>query len=406
MRILVFNCGSSSLKFELIEIKDGQEDESSKNTRLVARGSVEEIGRHSRIRMSDENGHKLEQAEAIADHEAAAIRALDWLRQLGRITLDAVAHRIVHGGQHVTKPSVATDTIISMLEEASQFAPLHNPPAISVIRAIGEKMPGIPMVIFTDTAFHRSLPPSARGYAIPYSLAERYGLRRYGFHGVGHEWMRDRCASMRGTTPEKLNLITLQLGAGCSATAIRQGQSVDTSMGLTPLEGLMMGTRSGDLDPAIVSFLANRESLSPDQVEQILNHESGLLGVSGLSPDMREIEAAAKQNQRAALAIEMFCYRVRKYIGAYMAVLGHTDAIVFGGGIGENSDLVRGSTCSGLEPLGIILDPERNRGTRGREACISAKHSPVAVYVVPLNEELYIARATALLLSEQATQKI
>jgi acetate kinase len=209
---------------------------------------------------------------------------------------------------------------------------------------------------------------------------------------------------MRGTTPEKLNLITLHLGAGCSATAIRQGQSVDTSMGLTPLEGLMMGTRSGDIDPAIFSFLAKREKLSPDQVERILNHESGLLGVSGISADLREIEAGARQNQRAALAIEMFCYRLRKYIGAYMAVLGRTDAIVFGGGIGEHSDIVREGACSGLEQLGILLDPEGNRVTTGREACISKEHSPVAVYVVPLNEELHIARAASRLLSAQGQQ--
>jgi acetate kinase len=400
MRILVFNCGSSSLKFELIEIKEGSESQSPENTRLLARGTVEEIGQHASITMSDESGHKLEQSEPVTDHKAAAIRALDWLRQFGNKTIDAAAHRIVHGGQHVTKPAVATDTIMSMLEDASQFAPLHNPPAIAVIRAVSEKLPGIPMVIFTDTGFHHSLPPVASNYAIPYALAERYGIRRFGFHGVGHEWMRDRCAAMRGTTPEKLNLITLQLGAGCSATAIRQGQSVDTSMGLTPLEGLMMGTRSGDIDPAIFSLLANREKLSPNQVERILNHESGLLGVSGISADMREIEEGATRNQRAALAIEMFCYRVRKYIGAYMAVLGRTDAIVFGGGIGEHSDIVRAQVCSGLEQLGIILHREGNRSANGREACISEEHSPVAVYVVPLNEELSIARAAARLLSE------
>jgi acetate kinase len=217
MRILVFNCGSSSLKFELIQIEAGDENESAANTHLLARGNFEEIGPHAIIKMSDEVGHKLEQSERVADHKAAAVRAVDWLRQLGSITIDAVAHRIVHGGQHVTKPVVATDAILSMLEEASQFAPLHNPPAIAVIGAVGKALSGIPMVIFTDTGFHRSLPPTARNYPIPYSLAERYGIRRFGFHGVGHAWMRDRCAAMRGTTPEKLNLITLHLGAGCSA---------------------------------------------------------------------------------------------------------------------------------------------------------------------------------------------
>jgi acetate kinase len=401
MRILVFNCGSSSLKFELIEVEGAEENGSSQNTRALARGVFQEIGQRASIKMSDEFGHTLEQSEPVPDHKAAAIRALDWLRQLGSATIDAVAHRIVHGGHRVTKPAIATQAIMSMLEEASQFAPLHNPPAIAVIRAASEKLSGIPMVIFTDTGFHAGLPPAARNYPIPFSLAERYGIRRFGFHGVGHEWMRDRCAAMRGTMPEKLNLITLQLGAGCSATAIRQGQSVDTSMGLTPLEGLMMGTRSGDIDPAIFGFLANREKLAPDHVERILNHDSGLLGVSGVSADLREVEASAKQNQRAALAIEMFCYRVRKYIGAYLAVLGRTDAIVFGGGIGEHSNIVRAGVCSGLEPLGIILDPEANRRANGRESCISEKHSPIAVYVAPLNEELYIARAAARLLLEQ-----
>ena len=397
MHILVFNCGSSSLKFELIEIQEqcGQ----PANARRLAHGIFEEIGPRASIRMSDEKGHQLEQPEHIADHKTAALRVIDWLEQVGGTTIDAVAHRIVHGGEHVTEPALATDAIMSELDKASQFAPLHNPPAIAVIRALSEKLPDIPAVIVTDTGFHRSLSPAARNYAIPRSLAERYGIRRFGFHGIGHAWMLERCAAMRATAPEKLNLITLHLGAGCSATAIKQGRSVDTSMGLTPLEGLMMGTRSGDIDSAIFSFLAARERLSPDQVERILNHESGLLGVSGISGDMREILAEAEQNQLAALAIDMFCYRVRKYVGAYMAVLGHTDAIVFGGGIGEHSDSVRERVCSGLEPLGIIVDPERNRGANGREACISEEHSPTAVYVVQLNEEFYIARAATRLLS-------
>jgi len=399
MRILVFNCGSSSLKFELIELQD-RHGRKPEDARRLARGTFQEIGRRASISMSDDRGHQLEQTEPVAEHKAAAIRAMDWLGQLGGPTIEAVAHRIVHGGEAVTEPALATDAIMSALDDASKFAPLHNPSALAVIRAVGEKLPGIPAVIVTDTGFHRSLPPAARNYAIPRLLAERHGIRRFGFHGIGHAWMLERCAAMRGTTPEKLNLITLHLGAGCSATAIRQGQSVDTSMGLTPLEGLMMGTRSGDIDPAIFSFLAAREKLSPDRVEGILNHESGLLGVSGISDDLREILAGAEQNEHAALAIEMFCYRVRKYIGAYLAVLRRTDAIVFGGGIGEHSDLVRERVCSGLEMLGVVLDPERNRGANGREACISDINSPVEVYVVPLDEELYIARAAARLLAE------
>jgi len=403
MRFLVFNCGSSSLKLELIEIhyNAGHQPE---NARRLARGTFEEIGPRASIRMSDESGHKLESSEPIADHKAAAVRALDWLGEIGSANIDAVAHRIVHGGEQVTEPAIVTDGILSALSDASQFAPLHNPPAISVLRAVSEKLIRVPAVIITDTGFHHSLPEAARNYAIPRLLAQRYGIRRFGFHGIGHAWMLERCAAMRGTTVEHLNLITLHLGAGCSATAIRQGQSVDTSMGLTPLEGLMMGTRSGDIDPAIFTFLAAREKLSPDQVEQILNHESGLLGVSGISNDLREIEAVAEQNHHAALSIEMFCYRIRKYIGAYTAVLGHTDAIVFGGGIGEHSDIVRERVCAGLEPLGIIVNPESNRRANGREACISEQQSPVAVYVIPLDEELYIARAAARLLSESGRQ--
>jgi acetate kinase len=392
MRILVFNCGSSSLKFELIQI-DGEQHH------RLARGTFEEIGRHAKITLSA-TGQKTEESAPIANHEAASARAIDWLRQRGSAGVDVVAHRIVHGGETVTEPAIANGETMRALNEASQFAPLHNPPALSAIQAVNANLPGVPVVIVTDTGFHRTLPPYARHYAIPHALAQRHGIRRFGFHGIGHAWMLERCAAMMQVRPDQLNLITLHLGAGCSATAIEQGHSIDTSMGLTPLEGLMMATRSGDIDPAIFSFLAAREKTLPEQVERILNHESGLLGVSGISDDLREIERAAKSDQRAALAIEMFCYRLRKYIGAYLAVLGRTNAIVFGGGIGEHSELVREKVCSGLEPLGVVLDRERNRGANGQEARISTDNSPMAIYVVPLDEELYIARAAARLLSQ------
>ena len=397
MRILVFNCGSSSLKFEFIEIKtraDGRTEE----VRRLARGTFQEIGKHSTIRMSDESGHKVELAEPIPDHKTAAARAINWLGESGNAAIDAVAHRIVHGGAEITEPALVTEASLRALGEASEFAPLHNPPAIGVIQAVSERLP-VPAVIVTDTGFHRSIPAAAHTYPIPRVLSDRYGIRRFGFHGIGHAWMLERCAAIRGTPPEKLNLITLHLGAGCSAAAITQGHSVDTSMGLTPLEGLMMGTRSGDIDPAIFSFLAAHEKLSPERVEQMLNRESGLLGVSGVSDDLREIEARAEQNQFASLAIDMFCYRVRKYIGAYVAVLGRVDAIVFGGGIGEHSKIVRERVCSGMEQFGLLFDPEANRRANGHEACISNEQSPVAVYVIPLDEELYIARAAADVLS-------
>jgi acetate kinase len=250
-----------------------------------------------------------------------------------------------------------------------------------------------------DTAFHQTLSPPARTYAIPKDLAARHGIRRFGFHGIGHSYMMERYAEISGRAALELDLITLQLGAGCSITAISKGRSVDTSMGLTPLEGLMMATRSGDIDPAITSFLAAREGLSPADVERILNTKSGLLGVSGISLDMREVQAAAARgDENATLAIEVFCYRALKYIGAYLAVLGRADAILFGGGIGEHSDLVRERICTGLAGFGVMLDRERNRDGNGREYRLSASESKIAIWTIPLDEELHMARATAALL--------
>jgi acetate kinase len=399
MKILVFNCGSSSLKFELLEIgADGALRE------RIARGVFEEIGpdAHAKMTAGDRN---LDAAAPVANHAEAALRALEWLDE-GAIKpqLDAIAHRIVHGGDHVSEPAIADDNVIKALDDASRFAPLHNPPAIMTLRAVREKFPKVPSIVVTDTAFHRTLPPMARTYAIPRALAARHGIHRFGFHGIGHSWMLDRYAEIVARPTATLNLITLQLGAGCSAAAIREGKSIDTSMGLTPLEGLMMATRSGDLDPAIFSFLATSEGLSPNEVERILNRESGLIGVSGLSNDMRELETAARGgNADAALAIAMFWYRVRKYIGAYAAVLGRVDAIIFGGGIGEHSANVRAQVCSDLEVLGITIDSARNEAADGREACISTDGSRIALWVVPLDEELQIARACARLLSPSAS---
>jgi acetate kinase len=399
MKILVFNCGSSSLKFELLEIgPDGALRE------RIARGAFEEIGPHAHAKMTA-GERKLDGAAPVADHAEAALRALDWLNEGdGKQQLDAIAHRIVHGGDHVSEPVIADGGVIKALDDASRFAPLHNPPAIATLRAVREKFPKVPSIVVTDTAFHRTLPPMARTYAIPRALAARHGIHRFGFHGIGHSWMLDRYAEIVGRPTATLNLITLQLGAGCSAAAIREGKSIDTSMGLTPLEGLMMATRSGDLDPAIFSFLAASEGLSPNAVERILNRESGLIGVSGLSNDMRELETAARGgNADAALAIAMFCYRVRKYIGAYAAVLGRVDAIICAGGIGEHSASVRAQICSGLDVLGITIDHAHNEAADGREACISADGSHIALWVIPLDEELQIARACARLLSPSAS---
>lgn len=394
MRILVFNCGSSSLKFELIEVRPGGED-----GHASARGIVDRIGSSAHLKIMRGDAVIADRQVSVTSHAEAAGLALDALG--GDLALDGVAHRIVHGGERVVAPAIASPEVLDALCEASRFAPLHNPPALETLRAIQQRLPGTPMIVVTDTAFHRDLPPEARNYALPRELADRHGIRRFGFHGIGHAWMLERYAALSTRTQAELNLITLQLGAGCSAAAIRHGASVDTSMGLTPLEGLMMATRSGDLDPAIVSYLVRAEKLSADQVEHLLNYESGLFGISG-HKDVRELEQRASTDQTAALALDMFSYRVRKYIGAYVAVLGRVDAVIFGAGIGEHSPAMRERICRGLEPLGMTLDAPRNSAENSGERRISTDQSRIAVWVIPLNEELYIARAAARLLAAKA----
>ena len=390
MRILVFNCGSSSLKFELIELGASDAD-----GRTVVRGMIDSIGPAAHLTVKREDSIVADRQAPLTSHAEAAAAALDALG--ANLRLDAVAHRFVHGGASVVAPCIADPKILAALEEASRFAPLHNPPALATLRAMQQRFPGLPMFVIADTAFHRHMPPQASTYAIPRELADRHGIRRYGFHGAGHAWMLERYAALTGKTPGTVNLITLQLGAGCSATAIRNGVSVDTSMGLTPLEGLMMATRSGDLDPAIVAYLERAEKMNAGQVDHLLNNESGLLGVGGRK-DMRELEQAAGADEQAALAIEMFCYRVKKYIGAYVAVLGRVDAVIFGAGIGEHSAAIRQRICRDLENLGIILDAARNCASDSGERRISGDQSPIAIWVIPLNEELYIARAAVRLL--------
>jgi acetate kinase len=402
MRILAFNCGSSSLKFELIELDPAD----SQRSRAIARGDFERIGEHESdaVLVAGTESGKTVKVRA-ADHGEAARQAIAWLVKLcggSGLRLDATAHRVVHGGPRLFGPAVLDDAALEELDRAVSFAPLHNPPALAAIRAARESLPDVPAVVLADTAFHRDLPDRARTYAIPREMAQRHQIRRYGFHGLGHAWMMERYAELAGVDPCRLNLVTLHLGAGCSATAIRAGKSVDTSMGMTPLEGLMMATRSGDIDPAIITMLCERENLTPAQVEEMLNRKSGLLGVSGVSRDVRDVIAAAeKGNSDAALAIEMFCYRVRKYIGAYLAIEGATEAIIFGGGIGEHSDSIRARICEGLEHLGVAIDAERNRAANASEACFSSDASRVKLYVVPLDEELYLARAAARLIASR-----
>jgi acetate kinase len=399
MEILVFNCGSSSLKFELLDLGS-----SGARKRTLARGAIEEIGGRAEWRFvidHRENSGKRE----IRDLESGAKIAVDWLRESVAdvpARLGAVAHRVVHGGPRIVHPVLLDVGVMKMLEEASQWAPLHNPPTLAVISAIAAEFGSVPAVVVPDTAFHATLPEYAREYAIPKGVAQRSGIRRFGFHGLGHAWMSERYAELVNASAEAVNLITLHLGAGCSATVIRAGKSVDTSMGMTPLEGLMMATRSGDLDPAIVTWLIAREGQSASRVEKMLNRESGLLGVSGVSGDMREIRAAAENGDaHAALALAMFAHRVRKYVGAYLVAFGRPDAIVFGGGIGEHSDWMRERICAGLEWLGIELDCARNRAANGREAEISRSGSRIKLFLIPLDEELYMARAAARLLHAQ-----
>jgi acetate kinase len=396
LRILVFNCGSSTLKLELIEL-----DAAGNDGRAAARGLVDRIGPSAHLTVEHHGHPRIDRDEAVADHAEAAGSVLDALG-VNDLAVDAVAHRIVHGGDRVTGPVVATSGVLEALDEASRFAPLHNPPALKTLRAVQQRFPGLPTIIFADTGFHCAMPEYASTYAIPREMAARHGIRRFGFHGAGHAWMVERYAALSGRPASALNLITLQLGAGCSVTAVRAGVSVDTSMGLTPLEGLMMATRSGDLDPAILSYLGRAEHLAPDQVEHLLNFESGLLGVSGRSKDMRELEQAAPSDEAAELALAMFSYRVRKYIGAYLAALGHADAVIFGGGIGEHSVTTRARICGGLQAFGIHFDPARNAASHSGERCFSADNSPIALWVIPLNEELYIARAAARLLDPAA----
>jgi acetate kinase len=403
VRILIFNCGSSSAKFELLDLEVTQ----GRRGRLLGRGNIERIGESGTdALLVDESGTESKIAVNARDHGEAAMFAISWLEGQTRqqkLKVDATAHRIVHGGPNVYGPAILDDTIAKEIEAATPFAPLHNPPALSAIEAVKRRLPGVPAIVLTDTAFHRDLPDRARNYAIPRELARRHGIRRFGFHGIGHAWMMDRYIEMTGIDAVAANLVTLHLGAGCSATAIRAGKSVDTSMGLTPLEGLMMATRSGDLDPAIVRLLCERENLTPAQVEEILNHKSGLLGVSGVSRDVRDVTAASARGDRdAALAIEMFAYRARKYIGQYLAIEGRTRAILFGGGIGEHADEIRARICAGLEHLGIVVDADRNRAANAHEFRFSADGSAIDLYVIPLDEELYIARAAAAVLGSRA----
>jgi len=396
MRIIALNCGSSTLKFKVLEL-DRCTPAGRENN--VVQGSLERIGGTGTIRFASEGGERFQEPVITRDHADAALRVFDRLRSTPSMEhgdIGAVGHRVVHGGHLFTSPVLLNDEIIGAIEATKSLAPLHNEPSLMAIRAAREVLgPSVPMVAVFDTAFHSTMPERASRYAIPEGIASRYHIKRYGFHGVAHRYMVDRHAAMTGAPRDGANLVTLQLGNGCSAAAIKAGRSIDTSMGFTPLEGLMMGTRSGNIDPHLPGFLARMEHVDMDRVEEWLNSQSGLLGVSECSQDMRELLKAEKAGDaKAGLAVEMFCYGVRKQIGAYLASLGGADAVVFGGGIGENAAEVRRRICGGMEWCGLVVDEAKNTATVGIEGQISADNSQIQAYVVPVDEEAVIARDT------------
>ncbi len=393
MNILVINCGSSSLKFQLID---------AVSEKLIAKGLCERIGIDgSRIVYQPAGGEKQITETPMPDHNKAIQMVIDALTnaETGVVKnlseIGAVGHRIVHGGEKFASSVVITEDVISAIEECSDLAPLHNPANLIGVRACQKIMPDTPMVAVFDTAFHQTMPEEAYIYGIPYRYYEKYKVRRYGFHGTSHSYVSKRAAEVLGEDIGKLKLIVCHLGNGASVSAVKYGKSVDTSMGLTPLEGLIMGTRSGDLDPAIIEFIAHKEDKSLEEVMQLLNKESGVLGLSNqFSSDFRDLEDSYQQGKpEGTRAMKAFAYRVAKYIGAYTAAMNGVDGICFTAGLGENSPLIREMICGYLGYLGVALDPEQN-AKRGEDLVVSTKDSGTKILVIPTNEELAIARET------------
>ncbi len=391
MKVLVVNAGSSSIKYQLYQMPEA---------RVLAKGVVERIGEGS-SRLLHAWGDRKHAADVrAADHEEGMGVILQTLvsPELGVLKeaseIGAVGHRVVHGGEEFTGSVLITEEVVRSIEKYADLAPLHNPPNLTGIRAARHALPAARQVACFDTAFHATLPPVAYLYALPYEIYEKFRVRRYGFHGTSHRYVARRYAEIVGKDKYGVNVITCHLGNGCSIAAVREGQSVDTSMGLTPLEGVVMGTRSGDFDPAIFFYLADK-GYSVKDLNAMCNKKSGLLGLSGKSNDMRNLaELAAGGDPRAKLAIDIFCYRIRKYIGAYAAALGTLEAVIFTGGIGENAVDIRAQICGGLDALGIALDPGRNRAAVRKEGPVSAEGSRVNVYVIPTDEEAAIAKDT------------
>jgi acetate kinase len=403
VNVLVINAGSSTLKFQLVRT-DGEHIASHTDEKL-ARGQIERIGGEAVFTLRGRDGRPVKGSAPMRDLRAAVEYIVAWLalKESGPVIgtvgeIEAVGHRVVHGGERFQRSVRIDDEVMHGIEDMIELAPLHNPGNLKGIAAVRAVLgTDIPQVAVFDTAFHHTIPERAYLYAIPYQLYRRHKVRRYGFHGTSHRYVAYRWRELTGVSRDRTRIITLHLGNGCSACAIDGGNSVDTSMGFTPLEGLVMGTRSGDLDPAVLEYLGEKEGLSPGGVDMLLNKQSGLLGLSGLTHDMRDLLAEAKENadRRARLAIEIFCYRVRKYIGAYLATLGGADGVVFAGGIGENSPEVRAEVCAGLAWAGVELDPAANsRTVGGVEGRITTDAARLAVWVIPTDEELLIARDT------------
>ena len=391
MKVLVINCGSSSLKYQLID---------AQTEKALAVGLCERIGIDGRLNHTPAGGEKVVINKDMPDHEVAVQMVLDELtdEKYGVISdlkeIDAIGHRVVHGGEKFASSVVINDEVMAAIEECNPLAPLHNPANLIGIRACQAIMPGVPNVAVFDTAFHQTMAPTAFMYGLPYECYEKYKVRRYGFHGTSHSFVSKRAIALAGLDPENSKVIVCHLGNGASVSAVKNGKSVDTSMGLTPLEGLVMGTRSGDIDPAIIEYLAHAMDKSLEEVMKILNKESGVYGLSGVSSDFRDLEKAADEgNKKAQLAQDVFGYRVAKYIGAYTAAMNGVDAIAFTAGLGENNGIMREYVCSFLGYLGVEIDKEKN-SVRGEETIVSTPNSKVKVLVVPTNEELAIARET------------
>jgi acetate kinase len=398
VKILVLNCGSSTLKFQLIETAAAPK--STTDDVKLARGIVDRIGSAATLRFEAVGVSENHQETAVRDHEDAVGKVIEWLDSHAELRVfDAVGHRVVHGGDRFTSSVFIDEQVINALDSLCEIAPLHNPASVSGIRAARSVLgAAMPMVAAFDTSFHRTLPEHASTYAIPHELSTKHHIRRYGFHGLAHQYSALRYGELAAMPQERVNMVTIHLGNGCSACAIRRGESLDTSMGFTPLEGLVMGTRSGDVDPALVSYLAQEEKVDAVEVEHWLNKRSGLLGISGLSNDMRELMAAYDANPRARLAVEVFCYRARKYLGAYLAVVGGAEAVIFSGGIGENSPAVREKISANMDWCGLKLDSTANFLTVGKDGRISAADSRLKAFVVRTDEELIIARETGRLI--------